>query len=86
MIIIIFFFYSEGIMFCPWGIDWMVVVCYWWIWCEWQVVPSCLWTCHQRKEEISKRERKLFFYSRLWGHMNNNNKKRLIIKKAYITP
>jgi len=57
-------------MFCPWGIDWMVVVCYWWIWCEWQVVlPSCLWTCHQRKEEISKRERKLFFYSRLWGHM-----------------
>jgi len=24
--------------------NWIVVVCYWWI--------SCEWTCHQRKEEI----------------------------------
>jgi len=26
--------------------NWIVVVCYWWISCEWQ------WTCHQRKEEM----------------------------------
>jgi len=28
-----------GAWFWIWGIDWMFVVCYWWIWCEWQVAP-----------------------------------------------
>jgi len=28
---------KGGTWFCPWGIDWMVLVCYWWISCEWQV-------------------------------------------------
>jgi len=26
--------------FCRWGIDWMFVVCYWSILCEWQVVKE----------------------------------------------
>jgi len=30
---------TRTFFFCLWGIDWMVVVCYWWVSCEWQ--PGC---------------------------------------------
>jgi len=49
-------------MFCPWGIDWMVVVCYWWIWCEWQL--SCPHACKHviREKKRSARESGSYFF------------------------
>jgi len=39
---------------CPLGLDWIFVVCYWWISCEWQVVPpSRQWRHHQRREVMT---------------------------------
>ncbi len=70
----------AGLDFCPSGIDWIIVICYAVISCDWQVVPpSCWWTCRQRKDAVSRRIGR-YFYSRLQGHVNFKK----WIKKQYL--
>jgi len=45
--------------FCPLGIDWMVVDCYWWISCEWQVGPTLI----IREEKSQQHCKKYCFFN-----------------------
>jgi len=57
-------------LFCPPGMDWMLVVCYWWISCEWRVAPPPSKRII-REEKSCKREGKgKLLWLKITGHMS----------------